>query len=482
MPDLYQPTWSSLSNWRCPEWFRDAKFGIFTHWGPYCVPAYRSEKYPRFMYEPGNPTRAHHEAQWGPLREFGYKDFIPLFIAPAFDPAAWVETFRAAGARYYVPVAEHHDGFPMYDCPYTEWKATTMGPRRDVIAELERAARAAGLRFGVSTHRANHWRYYRYDDDLDTVHPENAGLYGAVHDRSVAPDQAFLEDWWRRTTDLVERFRPDMLYFDFFSDRPAFRPYHPRMAAYLYNHAATHGYEAVLADKNFEHPAYPPETIVLDFERGKADAIRDIPWQTDTALGVDTWCHTTDQELKSAATVIHELIDIVSKNGNLMLNVGPDAAGEIPADQRAVLRGIGDWLAVNGDAIYGTRPWITYGEGETPAPQGHHSESAESPYRGEDLRFTTDNRHLYAITLGVPAADRVVMRSLGLDDGHRVIAVQLLGCDGDIGWTQHDDALVVSLPSTPPNAVALTFRLTLAGYGASDAMIAGRELQLAEGG
>ena len=253
MPIHYEPNWESLKQYTVPAWFRDAKLGIFIHWGVYAVPAWDNEWYPRFMYRDelsrkGPNYFQHHLKAYGHPSQFGYKDFIPDFKAEKWDPAAWVDLFKAAGAKYVVPVAEHHDGFPMYASDYTRWNAAKMGPKRDVVAELENATRSAGLKFGVSSHRAFNWRFYTFKDDFDTMDPANVGLYGRPHHQDDPADEAFLEDWFGRTKELIDKFHPDLLWFDFGWHFAEFLPYQPQVAAYYYNQAAKWGGEPATAN------------------------------------------------------------------------------------------------------------------------------------------------------------------------------------------------------------------------------------------
>ena len=413
----YEPTWESLTNYTVPEWFQNAKLGIFIHWGVYAVPAFDNEWYPRFMYRDeisrkGPNYFQYHREQHGPQSEFGYKDFIPHFKAEKWDPAAWVELFQAAGAKYIVPVAEHHDGFPMYASDYTEWNAAKMGPQRDIIAELEKVVRAQGLKFGVSSHRAFNWRYYTYADDFDTTNPAYSGLYSPAHPEDEPASEAFLEDWFGRTKELIDKFQPDVLWFDFGWHFDEFEPYRPQVAAYYYNRALEWGKGVALNYKD----KFPPGTAVYDIERGKLDDIREEYWQTDTSVSYKSWSYIKDDEFKTVTTLVHDLVDIVSKNGNLLLNVGPKADGTIPDEAANLLRGLGAWLEINGEAIYGTRPWQIYGEGETEVATGHMTERTNKAFTATDVRFTTKDDTLYAICLGWPD-DVFKIKSLGAKGG-----------------------------------------------------------------
>lgn len=347
---MYTADWNSLRNYEIPAWFKDAKLGLFIHWGAYAVPAWDNEWYPRFMYRDETARKGanyfrHHCRAWGHPGQFGYKDFIPRFQAERWDPEAWLDLFEAAGARYVVPVGEHHDGFPMYASRYTPWNAAVMGPRRDVVGELCAATRRRGLKFGVSSHRAFNWRYYTYRDDFDTADPAYAELYAPRHAEDEPAPRAWIEDWYARTQEMIDRFEPDVLWFDFGWQYDEFAPWRPQVCAYYYNQALQWGREVVLQYKD----KLPDGVAVYDVERGKLDAIRPDYWQTDTAVSYKSWSYIENDEFKSAATLIHDLVDIVSKNGNLLLNVGPRADGVIPAEVAGLLRAVGAWLRVNGD-------------------------------------------------------------------------------------------------------------------------------------
>lgn len=451
---MFQANWDSLRGYRIPEWFKDAKLGIFIHWGVYCVPAWDNEWYPRFMYRDEVSHRGvnffqHHCETWGHPGEFGYKDFIPMFRGEDWDPEQWLDLFEAAGARYVVPVGEHHDGFPMYRSAYTEWNAADMGPCRDVVGELEAATRRRGLKFGVSSHRAFNWRYYRFQDDFDTADPAHAGLYSPRHAEDEPASPEWLEDWFARTKEMIDRFEPDVLWFDFGWHEEEFAPYRPQVCAYLYNQALGAGREAVLQYKD----KIPDGVAVYDVERGKLDDIRPDYWQTDTAVSYKSWCYIENDEFKSVTTLVHDLVDIVSKNGNLLMNVGPRKDGVIPEEAAEILRGLGAWLQVNGEAIYDTRHWARFGEGPTGVTVGHLTERSNPEMTARDIRYTQSEEAFYAIALGWPDGN-LQMTALTPDafDANSVMKATLLGAEGDLEWRQTETGLTVSMPATAPSS------------------------------
>ncbi len=403
----YDADWDSLSRWQAPQWYRDAKFGIFTHWGIYTVPEHDNEWYSRNMYIEGSEAYRHHRETYGPQKDFGYKDLIPLFTAPRFDPAEWINAFRDAGARYYVPVAEHHDGFQMYDSALSDFNAAKMGPRRNVLGELHRAARDAGIIPCASSHRAEHWWFMSHGREFesDVRDPMRQGdfYWPAMPERGAweldsepAPNAEYLDDWLLRTVELIDRYQPRLLYFDWWIQHDAFRPWLKRLAAYYYNTAAREGYEPVIA---YKHDAFVFGSALPDVERGQLADIQADPWQTDTACALNSWCYTKGNQYRDAPGIVCDLIDIVSKNGNLLLNIGPRADGRIGDEERDILRRIGAFLRVNGEAVYGTRPWRVYGEGPTKVKGGFFTDGEKKAFTSGDFRFTRKGAAIYITAL-----------------------------------------------------------------------------------
>lgn len=466
----FQDNWASLKHYTIPAWYEDGKFGIFIHWGLYCVPAFGNEWYARNMYLPGTPEFAHHVATYGPHDHFGYKDFIPQFTAQHFDAAEWAALFQAAGARYVVPVAEHHDGFPMYDCGFTRWDAAKLGPKRDLVGELAQAVRQQGLVFGLSSHRAEHWWFMnggrQYASDVND--PTYADFYGPATpmdgdphllNTTPYPDQPFLDDWLLRTCELVDKYQPQLIWFDWWIGHNAFKPYLPRFAAYYYNRGAQWQRGVAI---NHKFDAFPVGTTVLDIERGQLAGIRPLLWQNDTSVAKNSWGYTTQQEYKSADSLIDDLVDVVSKNGALLLNIGPKADGTIPAPEQEMLREIGHWLAINGEAIYGTRPWKIFGEGPTEVSEGSFTDTKRGAFTGEDIRFTTKGETLYATVLAWPGKSATI-RSLGTGAGlwdQAIGAIHLLGHDDALTWRRDEHGLVVTMPDQPPCDHAFVLKVT----------------------
>ncbi len=473
----YEANWESLQQYEIPNWFQDAKFGIFIHWGPYAVPAFGSEWYPRLMYmdeavwnaefevqsEGPSAVYRHHLETYGDLKDFGYKDFIPRFKGEKFDPDEWIDLFLEAGARYVVPVAEHHDAFAMYKSNFTRWNAVDMGPKRDVVGELFEAARRKNLKTGVSSHLAFNWAYFNRKPEFDNWDPQYDDLYGINREKNDQISDAWRKIWWDRTTDIIDNYQPDVLWFDFYLDKEPFRPNHPELAAYYYNKGIEWGKEVVLQNKNFNgFESFPPGTNVLDLERGKMSDIQKKTWQTDTSIGANSWGYVTNWISKTPNKLIDDLIDIVSKNGCLLLNVGPMADGTIPEDQQAVLREIGQWLNVNGDAIYGSKPWRIFGEGPTVVAVGHHTEKKNRDFTAEDFRFTTNRNKLYAIAMDWPTDNETVVTELAKGSENcqwDIEQVRLLGADDSIVWEHTNEGLRIELPASKPGEHAFVFEI-----------------------
>ncbi len=439
--ERYQATWESLKKYQVPDWFRDAKFGIFIHWGVYSVPAFGSEWYPRLMYQQGSNEYKHHVEKYGPQSKFGYKDFIPLFKAENFNPVQWVELFKKAGAKYVVPVAEHHDGFSMYKTALSKWNAFEMGPHRDVLGELAAEIKRQGLIFGLSSHRIEHWFFMNGGKkfESDVLNPLYNDLYGPAREENETPSPEYMNDWLLRNTELVNNYQPQLFWFDWWIEQPAMDPYRKSFASFYYNKGLEWNKGVVI---NYKNISFPDGTAVLDLERGKLAGIRQMSWQTDDAIGNQSWGYAEGNTFKSAQYVITNLIDIVSKNGNLLLNIGPRADGTITEEETQTLLGTGKWLGINGEAIYGTRPWKIFGEGPTESASGSFADQ-KKPFTWQDIRFTTKGDVLYAIALGKPLGN-INIKALGTQAANGTIAsVELIGSNEKLNWIQQTDALVI---------------------------------------
>lgn len=459
----FQPTWESLKNYKTPEWYLDAKFGIFIHWGVYSVPAFKNEWYPRNMYLKGSPEFNHHVEKYEDQTKFGYKDFIPMFKAEKFNAKEWAALFKAAGAKYVVPVAEHHDGFQMYDSKIGEYNAVKMGPKRDIIGELAKAVRDEGMVFGVSSHRAEHWWFFdggkKFDSDVKSGTWD--ALYGpAQQEKESTPDKAFLDDWLARCQELVDNYQPQVFWFDWWIEQPVFEPYRQKFAAYYYNRGLEWNKGVAL---NYKNKSFPDEAAVLDIERGKLDQTREHFWQTDTSVSIKSWGYIENDKFRSVTSLVHELIDIVSKNGCLLLNIGPRSDGTIPEEACNTLLGIGRWLEINGEAIYGTRPWRISGEGPTQTKSGSFSDHKEGPLTEKDIRFTAKGDVVYALVMDWPKkAFKITSLGAATSPETKIASVSLLGCNDSLKWKVKKDCLEVRAPKNKPCDNAYVLKISLA--------------------
>ena len=466
----FRPDWESLRQYETPDWYKDAKFGIFIHWGVYSVPAFGSEWYPRMMYQEGSAEYKHHLATYGPPSTFGYKDFIPRFKAEHFDPVQWAELFKASGARYVVPVFEHHDGFAMYDSGISDWTAVKMGPHRDMYGELAKALRERGLRLGASSHRMEHDFFLEGGRkiDSDVNDPRYLAFYGPAHTwldghKTLLQDWTYVskeyaDDWLARNAEIVRKYEPDIMYFDWWIGQPDARKHVAKFASFYYNHAASQGKVPVI---NYKDSALEEHSGVLDIERGQLSAIRPLYWQTDTSISNKSWGYIENDNFKSAQTVIHQLVDIVSKNGNLLVNIGPRSDGTIPEQVQAILRDIGSWLKVNGDAIYGTRAWTKSGEGPTAIVEGTFHDADTKAFTPQDFRFTTKGNLLYVIELGWPDSGEAVIHTLSEAalSGQDIVSLTLLGQGSPLTYQLKSDGLHIQLPPHKVGNYAHSFKI-----------------------
>ena len=479
MSKLYQPTWNSLRQHPNPQWLQDVKFGIYTHWGIYSVPATGPNVtwYPYNMYREGTPQYDYHCKTYGHPTKFGYKDFIPMFTAEHFDADAWAELFKKSGAQFAGPVAEHHDGFAMWETKYSEWNAARMGPKQDIVAKLEKAIRNQGMRFMLALHHAENWWFFpHWRKQFDTADPRYAGLYGPLHNTDWPdlppaqnpkqaenewgnmdrPNQAFLDRWLNKTKEVIDNFQPDLLWFDF-GIKFVQEHYKREMLAYYYNQAAEWGKEVAVTYKWHD---LPPGAGIVDLELGRFDKLTYHPWITDTTVDDGHgWAYLKGTAYKSLNTLVHYLIDNVSKNGYMLLNVGPKPDGTIPEEATALLEGIGRWMAVNSEAIYGTTAWFAYGEGPTEMPKGgYFMEDQEVKYTAQDIRYTVKDDKIYAICLGWPE-QQVTMGELKRLYPSEIASVQMLGSDQPLHWSMTDAGLVVSTPEKRPCDNAYVFKV-----------------------
>ncbi len=454
----YADTWDSLGKYQLSDWYQGAKFGIFIHWGVYSVPAFGNEWYPRNMYIQGSKEYEHHLRTYGKHSDFGYKDFIPLFTAERFDPNEWAELFEKAGARYVVPVGEHHDGFQMYKSELSNFNAFKMGPKRDIVGELGETLKKRGIELGISSHRAEHWFFMGHgkEFDSDIKEPLICGdfywpampEYDHQNLSSPAPSQEFLEDWLLRTCEIVDQYQPKIVYFDWWIHHSAMKPYLKKFAAYYYNRATEWGKDVAI---NYKHDAFMFGSAVVDIERGQFAEMKPYFWQTDTSVAKNSWCYTENNVYKTANQIICDLVDIVSKNGCLLLNIGPKSDGTIPKEDKEILLEIGDWLEINGESIYETKVWRIAGEGPAQIEEGQFTDNREKGFTSEDIRFTVKGSYIYATILRFPENGEIRITSLAernaskLPHFHGIIKnVTVLGSHEQPIWRRTQNALEIT--------------------------------------
>ncbi|MFR9568414.1 MAG: alpha-L-fucosidase [Rikenellaceae bacterium] len=477
--NIFQPDSASIAqNYTIPDWFTDSKLGIFIHYGVYTVPSYGSEWYARWMYTENSKIHKHHEKTFGPVTEFGYKDFIPMFQAPKFDATEWATLFKESGAKYVVPVAEHHDGFSMYKSAWNPWNSVEMGPHKDFVGELSVAVKKAGLHFGLSSHRAeNPWFYNEGMKFPSDVRDTDCTLYGqrierpegkgmtAEYGRYEGSNEESRTQWLLHMYELIDLYQPELIWFDWTVGKYPFQPTFYKFMAYYYNSARDWGKEVVVNTK----VGFGDNIQVFDIERGKSERIRHFAWQTDTSIGNKSWSYTPDEQNKTPNHVVDDFIDIVAKNGNLLLNVGPKLEGTITDEQASVLRNLGAWLGVNGEAIYNTRHWVRWGEGDAKATAGYMTDRVATKYSAHDIRYTMNGDYLYAIALDWEDGATITLRSLAAANGDniKVTDVSMLGTNEKIKWSQTAEGLKITFPSSKPSDYAHAFRIAYTGvvYG-----------------
>ncbi len=500
-PGKFAPTWDSLKQYQCPEWFRKAKFGIWAHWGPQCEPE-DGDWYARLMYFTNTAQYRFHLEHYGSPKDFGFKDVIHEWKARNWDPDKLLALYQRAGAQYFMALADHHDNFDNWDSKYQPWNSVNVGPHKDIIGGWAKAARKYGLHFGVSVHASHAWTWYEPAQDFDGKLTKADGkgkwwdgldpqdLYAQNHTPSPGyqkfeslfnrwdwnngasiPDEAYCNRYYNRTMDLIEKYHPDLIYFD-----DTALPLWPisdaglKLAANFYNlNNQWHGTndDGVLFGKVLTPDQR--QCMVWDIERGAANEIEPLHWQTDTCLG--NWHY--DRKIyerhgyKTTKTVIQTLADVVSKNGNLLLSVPVRGDGTIDDEEVQIVQGIADWMDVNRECIFDTRPWKVFGEGPASAgaklrEQGFN-EGKGKPFTAEDFRFTVKSNTLYAIELGWPtngASIKSLGKSANLLDG-KIRRLELLGSREKIKWQQTDDALVIAQPKNQPNGFAVVYEITV---------------------
>ncbi|MBC7914845.1 MAG: alpha-L-fucosidase [Pyrinomonadaceae bacterium] len=466
---VYESSIESIrKSYKFPKWFQDDKFGIFIHWGVYSVPAFGTEWYPRQMYIQNSREFRHHKETWGDHSKFGYKDFIPMFKAEKFNADEWVDLFQKAGAKFVVPVAEHHDGFAMYDSKVNPWNSVKMGPKKDIVALVREATLKRGLTFGLSTHRGENYYFFnggmKYPSDVQDT---TLSIYGtrSPDGPNRAPDAKFMTEWSTHLYELINWYQPSMIFFDGTPGDKFFKPAFTQFMAHYYNSAIDWGKEVGVNYKI----GFPSDIAIYDVERGKLRGIRRNPWQSDSSVGKKSWSYIEGEEYKTSEQMVKDMLDIVSKNGSFLLNIGPRADGSIPDGVKKTLLEIGEWLKMNGEAIYGTRPWVKFGEGAVQAAVGSRSDAAQIPFTAQDIRFTTKGSDLYAIPLAwTDGTITVISLSKTNTKNLKVKNVTMLGSKEKIVWKQTDEGLKITFPKVNPGKFAYPFKIQLEGLVVSN--------------
>lgn len=502
----YDATVESLSDYECPEWFRDAKFGIWAHWGPQCQPE-DGDWYAREMYIQGSNAYKYNMDTRNHPSEFGFKDWIHEWKAQNWSPDDLIALYKEAGAQYFMTLANHHDNFDLYASRYQPWNSVAMGPEKDIVAGWAEACRKQGLKFGVSVHAAHAWCWYETSRGADTTghfkgvpydgvltKADGVGkwwegydpqdLYAQNHalsknnrawdwelDQVTTPDQAYCDKFYNRTAQLIHDYNPDVVYYD-----DTYMPLWPvsdaglKLAAYLYNYNMSKNggsNQAVMTGKVMND--WQKQTLVWDVERGAPDSIQEIPWQTCTCIG--QWHYNKNvyynDRYKSAARVIAMLVDVVSKNGNLLLSVPVKGDGTIDSSEYKVVKEIGHWMNINGESIYGTRPWVIYGEGPSAEAANPLSAQGFNEFRtsmgSRDIRFNKKgDKTLYVTVFGKPEED-VVVKSLGqktAQNTRKIKSISMLGSDEAVVWKQEAASLTITAPEAIPSPEAVVYKVT----------------------
>ena len=504
----FKPDWNSLAQYQVPDWFRDAKFGMWAHWGPQCQPE-RGDWYARGMYQEGSDQYKYHIQKYGHPSKFGFKDVINEWKAENWDPDELVGIYKRAGAKYFMALANHHDNFDLYDSKYQSWNSTKLGPKKDLVGGWAKAAKQHGLSFGVTVHASHPWTWYEvaqradktgpyagipYDGKLtkangggkwwngydpqelyaqnhalseDSLNDDSMGRHWDWGNGASVPNKAYCDKFLNRTIELIDKYGPELIYFD-----DTALPLWPvsdvglKIAAHMYNTSIQkHGkLQAALFSKVLNEQQR--KCMIWDIERGQSNQIEPLPWQTDTCIGA--WHYDRrifdNKHYKSAKTVVHTLVDIVSKNGNLLLNIPLRGDGTLDSEELAVVEGIGAWMQVNSEAIYGTRPWKVFGEGpatDSAAPinaQGFN-EGKGKPFGAQDIRFTAKGKTLYATMLGWPADNEALVKKLAKsNETGNVTSVRLLGND-QLSFEQTEAGLKVKLPEQAPGKDAFVLKI-----------------------
>lgn len=470
----FRPTDESLKNYQYPDWFRDAKFGIWSHWGPQAVPR-QGDWYAKNMYIQGSHQNKYHVATYGTPSKFGYKDILPLWKAEKWNPEELMALYRKAGAKYFVTMGSHHDNFFLWNSKVHKWNSVNIGPKKDVVGLWQKAAKKEGLRFGVSEHLAASFNWFQASHNADKTGPfagvpydgrdqKYEDLYHFPADSAdvkewLTNNPKYHKQWLEYVNELIDNYHPDLLYSD---SKVPFGDIGKTMVAHYYN-------QDIIKNKGKLQAVYTPKEPsegkwAQDVERGVLDSISPFPWQTDTSIG--DWYYRTGQKYKSANEIAQLLVDIVSKNGNLLINVVQTPEGDLEPDVVKIVTEIGDWIKLNGEGIYGTRPWKIYGEGPSTIKSNQQKGTFGGltdtrDYQSADIRYTTKDGHIFAFCLNT-SEGTVRINALGKSSKYTdktIASVGLLGSRQKLKWTQENGALVIIFPSDRPEWMVTGFKI-----------------------
>lgn len=472
--EQYSEDWGSLGKHNeAPEWFKDAKLGIYFHWGLYSVPAFDNEWYPRHMHFKNHKVYKHHLEKYGEPSEFGYHDFAPMFKAEHFDPEVWADLFQNSGAKFAGPVAEHHDGFSMWDSDITPWNVMDKGPKRDITGELQKSITGKGMKFITAFHHA---KQFQRSTELNTEVPNSHFPYfeempPSSNDTTLQymygnmPFEKWHEEiWLGKLKEVIGKYHPDIIWFDYvLGDIP--EKYRKAFAAYYLNDAKKQHKEVVIVRKQHDLPL---SMSVEDLEQSRKNVIGTKTWMTDATISNGSWCYTDNLGVKQSKDVLHMLIDVTSKNGVLLLNISPKADGTIPKNQQEGLLKMGDWLKKYGEAIYGTEAWYTFGEGPTKEPKGHfsnHQAFHKIKYSSADIRYTTKNYNIYSIVMGATKPNQeIFLKSFAKEEIHDSVSIKnvsFLGSNEQIEWSLSENGLTVKAPKIQVDEMATVIKIEI---------------------
>ncbi|WP_299555209.1 alpha-L-fucosidase [Seonamhaeicola sp.] len=469
---VYEPNWESLGHHNeSPNWFSEAKLGIYFHWGVYSVPAFDDEWYPRNMHKKDHRVYRHHVEKYGQPSEFGYHDFIPMFKAEKFDPEEWAELFKNSGARFAGPVAEHHDGFSMWDSDVNPWNVVDMGPKRDITGELQKAITSRGMKFIATFHHSKQLqRAEKLNEPVDISHypymdgmppssndPELAILYG-----NIPAEKWYQEFWLGKLKEVIDGYQPDIVWFDYVLDAIP-EAYRQEFSAYYLNEAKKWDKDVVIVRKQHDLPL---SMSVDDLEQSRKNVIGTKTWMTDATVSNGSWCYTENLKVKPPKDVLHMLVDITSKNGVLLLNISPKADGSIPENQKEILTELGAWLNKYGEAIYGTEAWYTFGEGPTKEPHGHyqnHDAFHKLRYSNKDIRYTAKDYNIYAIIMGATDSGQDILLKAfskkNIIDQVTIEELTILGTDEVVEWLMDEEGIKIKAPTKKVDDMATVIKI-----------------------